>query len=45
MTFEQFIEEWAGKDWKNHTWEEDEIGVFQYDKQTFKLKKNDEKLI
>lgn len=37
MTMEQFIEEWAGKDWKNHTWEEDEIGVFQYDKLTYFL--------
>ena len=37
MTMEQFIKEWAGKDWKNHTWEEDEIGVFQYDKLTYFL--------
>ena len=37
MTFEQFIEEWAGKDWKTREWNADEIGVFQYDKLTYFL--------
>ena len=35
MTMEQFIEEWAGKDWETREWNADEIGVFQYDKLTY----------
>lgn len=35
MTFEKFIEEWAGKDWETREWNADEIGVFQYDKLTY----------
>lgn len=35
MTFEQFIDEWAGKDWETRDWNADEIGVFQYDKLTY----------
>lgn len=38
MTFEQFIDEWAGKDWETREWNADEIGVFQYDKLTYFLK-------
>lgn len=37
MTFEQFIDEWAGKDWDSREWNADEIGVFQYDKLTYFL--------
>lgn len=37
MTFEQLIDEWAGKDWKTREWNADEIGVFQYDKLTYFL--------
>lgn len=37
MTFEQFIDEWAGKDWDAREWNADEIGVFQYDKLTYFL--------
>lgn len=37
---EQFIEEWAGKNWKNRKWNDDEIGVFQYDKLTYFLTNN-----
>ena len=40
MTFERFIEEWAGKDWENREWNADEIGVFQYDKLTYFLTHN-----
>lgn len=40
MTFEQFIDEWAGKDWKTREWNADEIGVFQYDKLTYFLTNN-----
>lgn len=40
MTFEQFIEMWAGKDWKNRKWNSDENGVFQYDKLTYFLTHN-----
>ena len=40
MTFERFIEEWAGKDWKTREWNADEIGVFQYDKLTYFLTHN-----
>ena len=40
MTFEQFIDEWAGKDWKTREWNTDEIGVFQYDKLTYFLTHN-----
>ena len=40
MTFEQFIDEWAGKDWENREWNADEIGVFQYDKLTYFLTHN-----
>ena len=40
MTMEQFIEEWAGKNWKNRKWNDDEIGVFQYDKLTYFLTNN-----
>lgn len=38
MTFEQFIDEWAGKDWYTREWNTDEIGVYQYDKLTYFLK-------
>ena len=34
---EQFIEEWAGKDWEMSVWNADEIGVYQYDKLTYFL--------
>lgn len=37
---EQFIEEWAGKNWKNRKWNDDEIGVFRYDKLTYFLTHN-----
>lgn len=37
MTFERFIEEWAGKDWETREWDADELGVFQYDKLTYFL--------
>ena len=40
MTFEQFIKEWAGKDWETREWNADEIGVFQYDKLPYFLKHN-----
>lgn len=40
MTMEQFIEEWAGKDWETREWNADEIGVFQYDKLTYFLTHN-----
>ena len=40
MTFEQFIEEWAGKNWKNRKWNADENGVIQYDKLTYFLTNN-----
>lgn len=38
MKFEQFIDEWAGKDWKTREWNADELGVIQYDKLTYFLK-------
>ena len=38
MKFEQFIDEWAGKDWKTREWNADELGVLQYDKLTYFLK-------
>lgn len=38
MTFEQFIDEWAGKDWESREWNADELGVLQYDKLTYFLK-------
>lgn len=34
---EQFIDEWAGKDWEMSMWNADENGVFQYDKLTYFL--------
>lgn len=37
MTFEQFIEDWAGKDWETRVWNADENGVYQYDKLTYFL--------
>ena len=37
MSFEQFIDEWAGKDWEMSVWNADEIGVYQYDKLTYFL--------
>ena len=37
MTMEQFIDEWAGKDWEMSVWNADEIGVYQYDKLTYFL--------
>ena len=37
MTMEQFIDEWAGKDWDTREWNTDEIGVFQYDNLTYFL--------
>ena len=40
MTMEQFIDEWAGKDWETREWNADEIGVFQYDKLTYFLTHN-----
>ena len=40
MTWGQFIEEWAGKDWETREWNADEIGVFQYDKLTYFLTHN-----
>lgn len=40
MTFEQFIDEWAGKDWETREWNTDEIGVFEYDKLTYFLTHN-----
>lgn len=40
MTFEQSIEEWAGKDWKTREWNADELGVFQYDNLTYFLTHN-----
>lgn len=40
MTFEQFIEEWAGKDWETREWNADEIGVFQHDKLNYFLTHN-----
>lgn len=38
MKFEQFIDEWAGKDWETREWNADELGVLQYDKLTYFLK-------
>ena len=38
MKFEQFIDEWAGKDWETREWNADELGVIQYDKLTYFLK-------
>lgn len=38
MRFEQFIDEWAGKDWESREWNADELGVIQYDKLTYFLK-------
>lgn len=40
MTFEKFIDEWAGKDWETREWNTDEIGVFEYDKLTYFLTHN-----
>lgn len=40
MSFEQFIDEWAGKDWETREWNTDEIGVFEYDKLTYFLTHN-----
>ena len=37
---EQYIEKWAGKDWKTREWNADEIGVFQYDNLTYFLTHN-----
>lgn len=34
---EQFIDEWAGKDWETRIWNADENGVYQYDKLTYFL--------
>lgn len=40
MTWEQFIDEWAGKDWKTREWNADETGGIQYDKLTYFLTHN-----
>ena len=40
MSVEQFIDEWAGKDWETREWNTDEIGVFEYDKLTYFLTHN-----
>ena len=37
---EQYIEKWAGKDWKTREWNADEIGVFQYENLTYFLTHN-----
>ena len=37
---EQYIEKWAGKDWKTREWNADELGVFEYDKLTYFLTHN-----
>lgn len=40
MTWEQFIDGWAGKDWETREWNADEIGGIQYDKLTYFLTHN-----
>ena len=37
---EQYIEKWAGKDWKTREWNADEIGVFEYANLTYFLTHN-----
>ncbi len=37
---EQYIDKWAGKDWKTREWNADELGVFEYDKLTYFLTHN-----
>lgn len=34
---EQYIEKWAGKDWKTREWNADEIGAFEYANLTYFL--------
>lgn len=40
MPMEQYIEKWAGKDWKTREWNADEIGVFEYANLTYFLTHN-----